>query len=60
MSMSTPGAKPPEMSLACEPTPSRTRRALRMNSTNLPGSGPGLEKRLKLGSFHSSHAGICG
>ena len=60
MPMSPPGATPPEISLAVDPTLSRARRALRRNSTKAAGSGRGLEKRAKLGSFHSSQAWIAG
>ncbi|MBA3261781.1 MAG: hypothetical protein H0T69_04800 [Thermoleophilaceae bacterium] len=60
MSISPPGAIPPEISLAFEPTLSRARRALRRNSTKPAGSGRGFAKRSKFGSFHSSQAGIWG
>jgi hypothetical protein len=59
-SMSPPGAIPPAISLAFDPTPSRARRALRSSSTKPAGLGCGFEKRAKFGSFHSSQAVICG
>ena len=60
MSMPPPGATPPEISLAFDPTLSWTLRALRRKSTNRAASGPGLLKRSKFGSFQSSQAWISG